>query len=373
MQKREELTGIQFLRGFCALGVVIGHCAGMLAMPKYGELRTLGGVLEDGALGVDIFFTISGFIMAVVALEGSALKPRMSIAAFAQRRFVRIIPMMWIAILSYAVLQKLFARDAIDVAAYLRALFLLPFSYVKPDIIWTLRQELIFYLVFALSFFGRPRMRWLLAAWLVSPVVFLLSRGSLWASTGYIDNFWSILCSTVNLEFGMGLALGVLWTRASPTPRSDWALPVHPFVTLAVLVAAILGSTRMLGLVSQTLPSVLFLGVTGTMLVGLAARARCPAGWLTALGGLLGDASYSIYLFHLHILAGLLVVRAKLQVLNDGPAAVTAIVVASTAICIGIHLLVERPLTRWLRARFAGGRPRPAQPGMMEKPATPPV
>lgn len=353
MDKREELTGIQFLRGFCALGVVIGHCAGMLGMPKYGSLPVLNGSLEGGALGVDIFFVISGFIMAVVVLEMPGLTPRMSLGAFVQRRFIRIIPMMWLAIAGYAVLQKLFARDSVDLAPYVRAFFLLPYANVKPDIIWTLRQEMLFYLFFALCFFGPKWLRWPILIWILSPFLFLMTLGSMWATTGYIDTFWSILCSTVNLEFGMGLALGLIWARSSP--KSDWRLPVHPFVVLALMIVAIVAGAWAWGLVSQSLPSVLFIGLTGTLLVGLAARARCPAGWLTALGQLLGDASYSIYLFHLHILASLLAIRVKLQIFGNGPFMVIAAVTAAILCGIAIHLYLERPLTRWLRVKFAAG------------------
>ncbi|WP_022675829.1 acyltransferase [Novosphingobium sp. B-7] len=352
MNQKRELIGIQFLRGFCALGVVIGHAAGMLAKPKYGGLEILGGMLEIGTLGVDIFFIISGFIIAVVVLNGPDLAPRMSIGAFLRRRFIRIVPMMWLAIVSYALLQRVFAREGIDLGAYLRAIFLVPYSVVKPDIIWTLRQELIFYIVFALCFFWPRWGRWVLVLWLVSPIAFLLSLGSIWHTTAYIDTFWSVLCSTVNLEFGMGLALGILWVRHAPVP--SLRVPVHPFWLLAVASCAIVGASWALGLASQTLPSVLFIGSVGTLVVGLAARADCPDGWLTALGRLLGDASYSIYLFHLHVLAGFLAIRMKLGVFNNAPVALVVTVVAAVAVSVAIHLWIERPLTQRLRAKFAG-------------------
>lgn len=352
MDQKRELIGIQFLRGFCALGVVIGHAAGMLAKPKYGGLEILGGTLEIGTLGVDIFFIISGFIIAVVVLKGRDLAPRMSIGAFLRRRFIRIIPMMWLAILSYALLQRGFAREGIDLGAYVRAIFLVPYSVVKPDIIWTLRQELIFYIVFALCFFWPRWGRWALFLWLASPIAFLLSLGSVWHTTAYIDTFWSVLCSTVNLEFGMGLALGILWVRQAPV--RSLPVPVHPFWLLAVASSAIVGAARALGLESQTLPSVLFIGVIGTLVVGLAARAYCPDGWLTSLGRLLGDASYSIYLFHLHVLAGFLAIRMKLGILNNAAVALVVTIMVAVAVSVAIHLWIERPLTQRLRAKFAG-------------------
>lgn len=360
MDHKQELTGIQFLRGLCALGVVIGHAAGMLALPKYGGLQLLGGMLEIGMLGVDIFFIISGFIIAVVVLDGPALTPRMTIGTFLQHRCVRILPMMWLAIVSYAVLQRMFAREGIDLLAYVRALFLIPYSVVKPDIIWTLRQELLFYIVFALSFFGSRWRRWFLVLWLAAPIVFLLSLGSIWHTTAYIDTFWSVLCSTVNLEFGMGLGLGLWWVRRAPV--ASWRLPVHPFWLLAIASMAIVGGAWAGGLISQTLPSVVFIGLPGTLVVGLAARAACPDGWLTALGQFLGNASYAIYLFHLHVLAGFLAIRMKLGIFNNAPLALMATVLVAVAVSAVIHLWIERPLTQHLRARLgrrAAKAPRP--------------
>ncbi len=368
MDNRAELVGIQFLRGFCALGVVVGHCAAMIADPKYGGLTLLGGALESGSSGVDIFFVISGFIMSVVVLKGSDLRPRMTLSAYATRRFVRIVPMMWLAILSYALLQRGFARDAIDWAAYARAAFLIPYSYVKPDIIWTLRQELIFYSLFALSFFGPRASRWLLLAWVVSPIAYVAFLPSWGATTGYIDSPWSILFSSVNIEFGMGVGLGLFWNRMSPP--SDWRLPVHPFIGIGVLLTAILALYWCGGLISQTLPSVIFLGLCGTGLVLVSARSHCPQGWLTRLGGLLGDASYSIYLFHLHVLAGLLALRAKFAILPNAPLAILLAVLVATSLSILIHLLVEQPMTGWMRRALAR-RAKASPTGSQEQGRTP--
>lgn len=366
MDRHGELTGIQFLRGFCAIGVVIGHCAAMLAKPKYGGLTLLGGALESGSLGVDIFFVISGFIIAVVVLRGPDLQPIMTMTEFAKRRLVRIVPMMWLAIMSYAVLQHLFARDLIDVPAYVRAFFLVPYSYVKPDIIWTLRQEIIFYLLFLLSFFGHKYLRLIIVAWVFSPIAYVAQLGSMSATTAYIDTFGSVFFSSVNLEFGMGLALGIIWTCRSP--RGNWRLFVHPFLVIACLLAAIVGLSWSSGLVSQSLPGVAFMGLSGGLLVSLSARSFCPPGWLTSFGRLLGDASYSVYLFHLHILAGLLALRVKLGFVASAPFLIGAVVLAATALSIILHVYVERPLLRWIRERLdrrnyrAGGAVKAAIP-----------
>lgn len=346
MKSREELVGIQFLRGFCALGVVFGHGAAMLADSKYGGLSLWGGALQSGSLGVDIFFVISGFIMPVVALKGEGLRPALGLGDFIRKRFLRIVPMMWISIISYALLQKLFARDLIDLPAYLRAFFLLPFSYVKPDIIWTLRQEFLFYILFGTCFIARPAWRWMIIAWVLAPVAFIATLGSFWATTAYIDSFWSIVMSSVNIEFGIGLLAGTAWVKYGA--RAPISPPIHPFLLMFSLFVMLLGIWRHLGVASQTLPSVIFMGLGGGLLVELGARLVCANGWLTRIGRLLGDASYSIYLFHLHLLAGILAVRVKLGLDAPAPIVLAITILLTLAVTIGIFLFVERPLISWL-------------------------
>ena len=51
-----KLYGIQYLRGFAALAVVVFHAA-----------ERTGHHFAIGAAGVDVFFVISGFIMWVIA------------------------------------------------------------------------------------------------------------------------------------------------------------------------------------------------------------------------------------------------------------------------------------------------------------------
>src|SRR4051812_39342227 len=79
-----KLRSIQALRALAACAVVAMHAHGVGGLQDTGPTRV-------GAAGVDLFFVISGFIMAHVARERSA-------AEFIKDRLWRIYPMWIIAL-----------------------------------------------------------------------------------------------------------------------------------------------------------------------------------------------------------------------------------------------------------------------------------
>ncbi len=79
---KNELNQIQWLRAIAAILVVITHFTG-----KAYSVKLLDHEFSSGAIGVDIFFIISGFIMMYV----SDLKKQYPIK-FILNRFIRILP-----------------------------------------------------------------------------------------------------------------------------------------------------------------------------------------------------------------------------------------------------------------------------------------
>ncbi|QBF26860.1 acyltransferase [Pseudomonas tructae] len=87
---RETINNIQALRFFAAFSVVFAH----LLINRYAGSGIPTDLFAIGAFGVDVFFIISGFIMAFVSkgMKGSA--PQKSIE-FLVRRLFRVIPLYW--------------------------------------------------------------------------------------------------------------------------------------------------------------------------------------------------------------------------------------------------------------------------------------
>jgi peptidoglycan/LPS O-acetylase OafA/YrhL len=164
---RDRLYEIDLLRITAALAVVLYHYtfsgyAGHLTSIAF---PALSHVTRYGYLGVDMFFTISGF---VVLLSAWGRRPH----EFAISRIVRLYPAYWVAVTITAIVaitlsRGLFKVTPVQYAANLTMLNGLP-SIANVDVVyWTLWVEIRFYLlVFVLAWTGITRKRVVTLAWL---------------------------------------------------------------------------------------------------------------------------------------------------------------------------------------------------------------
>jgi exopolysaccharide production protein ExoZ len=367
MTPRKEIIGLQYLRGLAAIAVVIYHAGAMAAFPKYFGQELLPDVLRYGSIGVDVFFLISGMIICIVAIDRDLL-PRTSVGDFAMKRVVRILPMMWLAILSYAVLRVVGRSGVFDPLPYIRAATLFPAGELAPNVIWTLRHELCFYAVFAVAMLGfRRRLVWLLPLWFAAPIVYELAGLDLKPTDPWVEALRTI-ANPVNLEFAAGFALGAVWLRGSRSPLfilnggAMLLLLIGMTVALVLITSAIgfepHGTALNAAVTSALAATLLLVAIYGHPLAG-------PSRFV---GVVLGDASYSIYLFHLHIVSAVLSVWSAMA-----PRTPIFVVVAMTALAaivggVVIHLLIERPLIAALQRRLAGKSRREGRGALPEAP-----
>lgn len=339
-----KLDGIQNLRAIAAIAVVFDHCAAMSAFEKYyGVKSSLHDALLSGSLGVNLFFMISGFIIVISAFKagtnGSVVMKK-RLVDFLTARFVRIAPMMWLAISSYALL-RLVGRGEFNAMPYLNAALLLPFGDYDPNNIWTLRHELIFYAVFGLCFLRPRRNITLFVAWCVTPFFVLALPGE----NILIESLKNIF-SPLNILFGAGAMIGLIYLR-----RPDWlehAGRVVPRVAkspigLILLFYATTVSAPHLALkdptlILYTLPAFAFILIAATQ----AANGASP------LITYLGNASFSIYLFHPHFESALLGVFSRLLPRVEVGFVILVVSTIALASSCAIYSLIEKRLTRML-------------------------
>ena len=277
------IANIHLLRGVAALMVVAHHM-----LYEFNHFNVINSYPQFGALGVDLFFVISGFIIVVVT------RPDTRATDFLKKRFFRVVPLYWLAtfvlLASWAAAFLLTGSDrSVGFGEILKSLLFIPYDpeQVKsmPVLIvgWTLYYEMFFYLIFAGAIALFTKRAAILAASFC--LAFLVFIGQDSATASPILNFYT---DPVILEFVWGMALGWLWTI-----RDEWMPAVRPFWSIPLLTVG----TAMLLTASGHDP---FTAGGGAALIIAAALLLEFNGKAvsTKITNFFGDISYSLYLFH---------------------------------------------------------------------------
>jgi exopolysaccharide production protein ExoZ len=353
VSEHSEIAGIQYVRGIAACLVVLTHASGILGLPTMFGTTSFNGVLYNGAVGVDLFFVVSGFIITVVSLHKGTLAPRLNLFHYAGKRVARILPFLWVCVIVYA-LFRFAGTGKYDVVPYLNAMFLWPLGEVRPPVVWTLRQEALFYIVFALSYLGGKRRPYLLLLWCLSPVMYGFFHEDSGAEQGVLQELGQFVFNPSNLTFGCGVLLGLAYQTTSVFKNKHRFSP-HACGLLMLVGSAVLffsfngfGSARVNLLASLVVFASLWIPVS--------------SGKIARLGHVLGDASYSIYLTHnlVFLVGG----AAWMAVLGPRFYYAALFLLPLIAVFCGVlvYYWVERPIVRIAQGVVQGIRHRIERP-----------
>lgn len=316
----------------------------MMVVFHHAPRHTLDVLHETnfGARGVEIFFVISGFIMPHTTRALTAGRWQ-QVWGFLEKRLIRVVPLYWI-VLSYMALPMLINRGPnLDL---LKDYFFIPhYSQRYPGEIypllvpgWSLNYEMIFYLLFGVAILCRRyRLHVVLlvltAAWLAGLIITPRSAPAVFYTSADI------------LLFGVGVLVYAVYDRA---PTAKWSVTYAAAVTLI--------SFAILGFDGGGL-RVLAYGAAAATIVY--ATATC-FGQLHLRGlNTLGDASYSIYLFHAPALPLSAWLARSLDLGGsssiDALAVVFLYLAVGAAVGVAAHFLLERPVLSFLNQHI--GRP----------------
>ncbi len=324
-------------------------------MPGGGFLHGFGAA---GAIGVDLFFVISGFIM--VTTTWKAFGTPGASKAFLTRRILRIYPAYWAALAVFLTIGILFPLQQnvgpMTPASLITSALLVP-SHIPPlmFVAWSLEFEVYFYVVFAIALhFSTSRIPAILGIWFLATLILSVAA----RATGL--NIVQFLGSPLSFEFMGGGAIGYL------------LLHKHIFVPRTVLAAGALialgvavYSSRFegFGTLDLTWFRVLWAGPAMMLIVyGAAAleqRAHVePPPILIAVG----DASYTMYLWHGMMLGAYSAFFGHLHLHGRVGDAMFLAGALLLVICgsLGLYRIVELPLTLSVKRLFrVERRPRP--------------
>jgi peptidoglycan/LPS O-acetylase OafA/YrhL len=363
---------IDGLRGIAALAVVLPHARGLFAAPTNAASNAMAVCAEYGGRGVQLFFVISGFVIAYSLRD--ATRGSFSLKTFILRRAIRLDPPYWVAILvkwTVGALQSLVTHKEVWIPT---APNLLAHMFYLQDILghgqmnavfWTLCIEFQLYIVFAallvVSNWLAPRERvdtlemGTLGGFPNPPA---MVRGEQSSPAPH-----AIRTAIVVVGFVVSLSL------ARTLPPSEW--PGTWFIRFwYMFLAGVLLCWHMLGRVK--LAPLVFCGASmiasfvwspdsfklsallAAGVIYLALRRGKLSTWLSGpIWQFLGRLSYCIYLLHVPITMLGLAVRTRLSMTSAVlPFAMlaceyVAIIVASFL----LHISVEVPCLR-LAARF---------------------
>jgi exopolysaccharide production protein ExoZ len=326
-----QMQSLQILRAVAASSVVYYH---------------IGRPPVFGTFGVDLFFVLSGFVIAMIAGNSSA-------GVFAVNRITRVVPMYWIltsAILVLAIVApNLLTATTANAADFFKSIFFIPFfktsgAHVLQPMLgvgWTLNYEMLFY---ALATAALLLWRKSFAYAIVGLVVATWVLGRCLPS----DTPWGVfLGSNLLFEFVLGIAAWhtkdwVVWRRIPPAGLIALIAGLFAFMAYCEVI----GSTYRLA----------DCGVPSFLIVVCALRlddslARMPRPLLRLLVHV-GDASYATYLSHLYcvdfvkrILAG----HIGLAAIYSAPG-VMAILAASLVVGSIIYVFIDKPAVKFARA-----------------------
>ena len=347
----ERFYGVQALRFAAATAVVVTHAVDLAGTRLGLETALAGGTLENfGAVGVDVFFVISGFIIATTTQGQRGVG---AAGAFLWRRFRRVAPIYWLLSLPILIGMARGGTLSPEVAA---ATFLFwPFSGLEMTFPalgpgWTLCFEMLFYAGFGLAMAGGRRVGW----GLVGAYAAMLAAGLVVAAP--VLRFWG---APIILEFLLGVGIAWMW-RSAPRRLGLWAvaLAMLGFGLGLVFGYGGIDDVRALNDPWNGLRRVVIWGLPSALLVFGVVRMertdRAPRR-LSRAAAFMGDASYSIYLVHVLVIRALGRMFESGVVVLPGDAVVGLTVIASLAAGAVVHVWIERPMLKLMRPS-PGGR-----------------
>lgn len=350
-----KLAWIEALRGIAALLVVLTHARYfLLNTPDWTLAEAL---LRPGAMGVDLFFIISGFIITHSTCRYAG--DRATAGRFLLKRAIRVWPAYAVVTVAWVIFENggmpfFLARHNLTVLA--KSLLFWPvnpgavlyFDMILP-VGWTLVFEMYFYCVFALSMlFGR--LRWfVLMCWFLL-TVFLLPMRELTFSLDVLSarsGFLLVASNPIVLEFVAGVVIALAYhSRLRIASRAVAYLGIFASASL-VLWYGYAGIGNFHGPSNWGWPLAL-------MVLALAIGSKTVSVVFPRAVVWLGTISYSLYLTH--PIAQRLLSREFDQLHLPTHSWGHVFIAAMFSIAIGYfaYVCLERGISDWLRRLLLG-------------------
>ncbi|NIF05490.1 acyltransferase [Chryseobacterium sp. Tr-659] len=278
-----KLNNLQILRGISALMVCGFHFSEYINFENLHLGRILFG---KGSIGVNIFFVISGFIMAFTTQKKDfSINTSKEITLFYKRRIIRIIPLYFLLTLAWMIIGRNFMSyfHGEGLERLIHSISFLPQKDTFPVLYlgWSLNYEMFFYLIFGLSlFFNRKRYLFIIGFFILTFITGMLFP----SDSAYLQ----MVTSHLNLYFITGILFALLLNRVSI--NKTWAALIS-ITGIGVFILFLVGIINITNTILTLVIVSLF--VFSFLLLDYTFRAKGNKFLI-----FLGDISYSLYLSH---------------------------------------------------------------------------
>jgi peptidoglycan/LPS O-acetylase OafA/YrhL len=365
----KRIDGIDLLRGLAIFFVLMNHVNMRLFLARVPYTQGLPRQLVNsffwnGQFGVQMFFAVSGFLIASITVRRWESLSQVSIRDFYRLRFARIAPLLLLLLIVLSGLHFTGLHDFVVPAktgglgrALLAALTFhvnvlearhgyLPGNW---DILWSLSVEEMFYLFFPLvcRLLGQGKL--LVAVLLGFVVLGPFGQTALAHGNGTWQEY-SYLGGMDGIALGCLTALIVARTRSSRSMR--WVLSSAGLVLVVFILGFSLQAYRW-GFGRYGLEmTVLAIGTCLLIAVSVQTEWESPRALLPLLR--IGQYSYEIYLTHMFVVFAsfhLFLIAGKQMRLV--PALFAAVVIVSGVLGAMVAQGYSEPMNRLLRNRFS--------------------
>ena len=325
-----KIQWLEALRGLAALWVLLHH-----GMQSTGNLIGHTGlnfkIFANGYMGVDFFFVLSGFIIAMSSdrLVSTGRGFREYFTARSIRIYIPYLPVVIAMLVLYTFFPRMSegSRASISVVT---SLTLLPTNLPPAlSVAWTLVHEIIFYAIFSLFFISRKALEGFLTLWTISII-------AVWFSGMELSIFSRYFLSPINLCF----VLGVVTYWATKREINKGAGVVALVFGLVLVGSQAWAAEPNRVMIACGFVALIIASLSPTLL------SLSPGRALTVLGA----ASYSIYLIHNPALT--LFIRIIRNFHLSPPLVLLIISIGALMAGLLYHFAYERYALKWVRDRI---------------------
>jgi len=354
---KNQIYSIQLLRAIAVSLVAYAHAIDLVEYLKINSVQASYQYLQNfGAIGVDIFFIISGFIMVYVS---SNIDNFSKIKGFFKKRIIRLY-----ALYIPVTLVLIFYKHP-DVPTVLKNILLLPLfdsgtNFILPslNVAWTLSFELFFYMIFTISLIIHKKKHNIVA------IIILLSLVLLGIFMHPKEVHFVFLTNPIFIEFVFGIILGIIYMNKIKIPFT---------INILLLIAAIVqiihlinngyaniseanftldGSGSLLRVYLWGIPS--FLLVTSIIFLSQYQNtlSNFKFTFIKKMFTLVGDASYSIYLIHTLFFSAMIHFNGLFINFQNGDILIFIFLISSIIVGCLMYTFIENPLLSFCKKKL---------------------